>query len=54
MLRQIRAQDLDLPVIVASARGGEDDEHAARELGVTEYLVKPFPIGTFLGIVARL
>jgi two-component system phosphate regulon response regulator PhoB len=37
-----RPQTIDLPVIVLTARGDEEAEVRALELGATDFLTKPF------------
>lgn len=41
-LRRLRAQGLDLPVILLTARGDEIDRVVGLELGADDYVVKPF------------
>ena len=42
VLRQIRQEDSKIPVIMLTARGEEQDELFGFELGVDEYISKPF------------
>ena len=42
VLRQIRQNDEDLPVVMLTARSEEQDELFGFELGATEYITKPF------------
>ena len=42
VLRQIRQKDKDIPIIMLTARGEEQDELFGFELGVDEYISKPF------------
>lgn len=42
VLRQIRQEDQKLPIIMLTARGEEQDELFGFELGVDEYISKPF------------
>jgi DNA-binding response OmpR family regulator len=44
LLRRVRAQGLDAPVIILSARGDEIDRVVGLELGADDYLVKPFSV----------
>jgi len=44
VLRQLRALDADLPVIVLTGMGDEESEQRARELGVTDFLKKSFSL----------
>ena len=42
VLRQIRQENKELPIILLTARGEEQDELFGFELGVDEYISKPF------------
>ena len=42
VLRQIRQKNKDVPIIMLTARGEEQDELFGFELGVDEYISKPF------------
>ena len=42
VLRQIRQEDKKIPIIMLTARGEEQDELFGFELGVDEYISKPF------------
>jgi len=42
VLRQIRQENKELPIIMLTARGEEQDELFGFELGVDEYISKPF------------
>ncbi len=42
VLRQIRQENKDVPIIMLTARGEEQDELFGFELGVDEYISKPF------------
>ncbi len=42
VLRQIRQEDKEVPIIMLTARGEEQDELFGFELGVDEYISKPF------------
>ena len=42
VLRQIRQENGTLPIIMLTARGEEQDELFGFELGVDEYIAKPF------------
>lgn len=42
VLRQIRQEDKEIPIIMLTARGEEQDELFGFELGVDEYISKPF------------
>ncbi len=54
LLREIRRESL-IPIIVLTARGGEDDKVQAFELGADDYVTKPFsPRELIARIGARL
>lgn len=42
ILRQVRARDAGLPVIILTARGDESDRVKGLRLGADDYVVKPF------------
>jgi DNA-binding response OmpR family regulator len=42
VLRRVRREDPSLPVIVVTARGGEEERVRGLELGADDYVVKPF------------
>lgn len=42
VLRKVRARDVDLPVLLLTARGGIDDKVAGLDGGADDYLSKPF------------
>ena len=57
VLRELRgdaARRQDVPVFVLTARSGEDDELTGFELGVADYLTKPFVIGELRARVRAL
>lgn len=57
VLRELRgdaARRQDVPVLVLTARSGEDDVLAGFELGVDDYLTKPFVIGELRARVRAL
>jgi CheY-like chemotaxis protein len=43
-----------IPVVFLSARALEDDRNRGLELGVAEYVTKPFDPGDLVGLVGRL
>ena len=43
----------DIPVFFLSARAQEEDRRKGLELGVTDYVTKPFDPGELVGLVAR-
>jgi len=51
MIRKIRAQDIAVPILVLTARGGWQDKVEVLELGADDYVVKPFQLEE---IVARV
>ena len=50
ILQAVR-RDMDVPVIVLSARGREDDKVTALDLGADDYLTKPFGVEELLARV---
>jgi len=57
VLRELRGDPTrrqDVPVLVLTARGGEDDVLTGFELGVADYLTKPFVIGELRARVRAL
>jgi len=42
VLKKIRSEDVDLPVLVLTARAGIDDKVAGLDCGADDYLAKPF------------
>lgn len=44
----------DIPVVFLSARAQEEDRRRGLELGVAEYVTKPFDPGELVGLVARI
>jgi CheY-like chemotaxis protein len=54
VLRRIRERSSDLPVVILSGWGTEQQLEAARELGVTEVLQKPTPLKNLSQALARL
>lgn len=51
ILREVRATRPSLPVIVLTARGGEDDRVRGLQLGADDYVVKPFSVRELLARV---
>ena len=49
--RNIRAQNIMIPILVLTARESTDDKVRALDVGADDYLVKPFALGE---LVARL
>ena len=54
VLQRIRERSSDLPVIILSGWGTEQQIEAARELGVTDVLQKPAPLKNLSQTLARL
>jgi len=48
VLRKIRANDVDLPVLLLTARSGLDDKVAGLDSGADDYLPKPFEMTELL------
>ncbi|MCA9247787.1 MAG: response regulator [Planctomycetales bacterium] len=44
VMREIRKQDADVPIIVITTEAGEEMARRARKAGANEYLVKPFDV----------
>ena len=54
VVREIRAQDPDLPVLILSAKGQETDKVAGLQLGADDYMVKPFGLKELLARIDAL
>ena len=52
--RTLKESDSDTPVILLTARSGEDDEKAGMDAGAKRYLTKPFSPLTLLTEVVKL
>jgi DNA-binding response OmpR family regulator len=52
--RQVRARRLDLPIIMLTAKGQEEDIVRGLELGADDYVTKPFSIRELLARVKAL
>ncbi len=48
LIRELRREDPDLPILVLSAKGGERDKVAGLSLGADDYVVKPFALKELL------
>jgi DNA-binding response OmpR family regulator len=48
VVREIRREDPDLPVLILSAKGQESDKVAGLQLGADDYIVKPFGLKELL------
>ncbi|MDQ3714823.1 MAG: response regulator transcription factor [Actinomycetota bacterium] len=53
VLRRVREHGVQMPVIVVTARTDRDDRTRAEQLGVDDYLAKPFPIKELLASIDR-
>ena len=53
--RRLKQEDStkDIPVFFLSARAQEEDRRRGLELGVTDYVTKPFDPGELVGLVQR-
>ena len=51
ILQQIRARDAELPVLMVTAKGEEEDKIRGLGLGADDYVVKPFGVGELLARV---
>ncbi len=54
VVREIRAADPELPVLILSAKGHESDKVAGLQLGADDYLVKPFGLKELLARIDAL
>ncbi len=54
VLREIRRDDPDLPVLILSAKGQEGDKVAGLKLGADDYMVKPFGLKELLARIDAL
>jgi chemosensory pili system protein ChpA (sensor histidine kinase/response regulator) len=56
LLSKLRADDRyrRIPVVMVSSRAGEKHRRKAKELGATEYVVKPFQEQALLGLICKL
>ncbi len=54
VLREIRRDDPELPVLILSAKGQESDKVAGLHLGADDYLVKPFGLKELLARIDAL
>lgn len=53
VLRTVRTTQPDLPVLVVTSRSDPGDRAVALSLGVSGYVVKPFPLATLLAAVGE-
>jgi DNA-binding response OmpR family regulator len=54
VVREIRKDDPDLPVLILSAKGQESDKVAGLQLGADDYIVKPFGLKELLARIDAL
>ncbi len=54
VVREIRAEDPDLPVLILSAKGQESDKVAGLQFGADDYMVKPFGLKELLARIDAL
>src|SRR5512141_1426455 len=54
VLKEIRREDAELPVLILSAKGQETDKVAGLHLGADDYLVKPFGLKELLARIDAL
>ena len=53
LLRDIRAQRPDVPVLMMTAHGTSDDARQATRLGVFRFLTKPFDVHALVDLVGE-
>jgi DNA-binding response OmpR family regulator len=54
VVREIRKDDPELPVLILSAKGQESDKVAGLQLGADDYMVKPFGLKELLARIEAL
>ena len=52
LIRTLRADDPDVPILILSAKGQEVDKVAGLDLGADDYVVKPFSLKELLARIA--
>ncbi len=52
LIRALRAEDTETPVLILSAKGQEADKVAGLDLGADDYIVKPFSLKELLARIA--
>ena len=52
--RELRQRDIDLPILMLTARGGVDDRVTGLKLGADDYLAKPFEVSELLARIEAL
>ncbi|MEZ4222142.1 MAG: response regulator transcription factor [Polyangiaceae bacterium] len=51
VLQELRARDSELPIVILTAKGSEEDKVRGLKLGADDYVVKPFGISELLARV---
>ncbi|HEX9402748.1 MAG TPA: response regulator transcription factor [Anaeromyxobacter sp.] len=54
VVKEIRSEDPDLPVLILSAKGQESDKVAGLHLGADDYMVKPFGLKELIARIDAL
>lgn len=54
LCRRLRAEDVQIPVLVLTARGEEADRVRALDLGADDYVIKPFSVPELLARIRAL
>jgi DNA-binding response OmpR family regulator len=54
LVRELRRDDPDVPVLILSAKGQESDKVAGLQLGADDYMVKPFSLKELLARIDAL
>jgi DNA-binding response OmpR family regulator len=54
VVRELRVDDPDLPVLILSAKGAESDKVRGLQLGADDYMVKPFSLKELLARIDAL
>ena len=54
LIRELRRDDVELPVLILSAKGQETDKVAGLQLGADDYMVKPFSLKELLARIGAL
>lgn len=49
--RQLRSMGIDVPIIMLTAADSEDSRLAAAQLGVNDFISKPFEMQDLLGVI---
>lgn len=54
MIEELKKKDIDIPIIVMSAHTEIEYINKAKELGVNDYLLKPFDFIKFINLIVSL